>query len=173
MQGFKTHDFAGGNCLPCWPRSPLTKICWTLPSFDSPAADGSGDRAMAGAKDGRGASRIASRPSRHARALGRNHDLRLRQLATLRDAFTDLGDDEKAAAAQKELLECHAELFGDEHDATFAARATLAQNPAAGALPAPVPGDNLVAQAFRPARASARRLESLHSFKRQQRNCPV
>ena len=61
------------------------------------------------------------------RALGRNHDLRLRLLAALRDLFTELGDYEKAAAAQKELLECHAERFGAEHAETFAARETLAR----------------------------------------------
>jgi hypothetical protein len=61
-----------------------------------------------------------------ARALGRNHDLRLRLLAALRDLFTELGDYKKAAAAQKELLECHAERFGAEHTETVAARGTLA-----------------------------------------------
>jgi hypothetical protein len=60
-----------------------------------------------------------------ARALGRNHHLRLRLLASLRDLFTELDDHEKAAAAQKELMECHAELFGAEHAGTFAARETL------------------------------------------------
>jgi hypothetical protein len=61
------------------------------------------------------------------RALGRNHDLRLRLLAALRDLFTELGDYQKAAAAQKELLECHAELFGAEHAETSAAKETLAR----------------------------------------------
>jgi hypothetical protein len=61
------------------------------------------------------------------RTLERNHDLRLRLLAALRDLFTELGDYAKAAAAQKELLECHAERFGAEHPETFAARETLAQ----------------------------------------------
>jgi hypothetical protein len=61
------------------------------------------------------------------RALGRNHDLRLRLLAALRDLFTELGDRGKAAAAQKELLQCHAELFGAEHAETLASRETLAR----------------------------------------------
>src|SRR5215469_4146888 len=56
------------------------------------------------------------------RTLGRNHDLRLRALATLRDIFTEIDDYAKAAALQKELLECHAEIFGAGHAETSAAR---------------------------------------------------
>jgi len=61
------------------------------------------------------------------RALGRNHGLRLRVLAALREIFTEIDDYEKAAAVQKELLECNAEIFGEEHAETSAARETLAQ----------------------------------------------
>jgi hypothetical protein len=71
------------------------------------------------------------------RAFGRNHDLRLRLLATLRDLFMELADCEKAAAAQKELLDRYVELFGAEHTETCAARETLErlllQNPASDA----------------------------------------
>ncbi|MGA7239852.1 MAG: tetratricopeptide repeat protein [Bryobacteraceae bacterium] len=128
MQGFKTHEFAGwelpamlatfssyedmlGPCHPLTLRL-LTEVGITL--WRERRIDEALIVLHRGLRD-------------TARALGRNHDLRLRQLATLRDAFTDLGDYEKAAAAQKELLECHAELFGAEHDATFATRATLAR----------------------------------------------
>ena len=59
------------------------------------------------------------------RALGRNHHLRLRLLASLRDLYIELDDREKAASAQQELISCHAELFGADHAMTFAARETL------------------------------------------------
>lgn len=60
-------------------------------------------------------------------ALGRNHELRLRLLVALRDLLTELSDYEKAVAAQKEVVECHDELFGADHPETFAARAILAR----------------------------------------------
>ena len=61
------------------------------------------------------------------RAQGRSSDLRLRILSALRDLFLDLCDYERAAAVQKDLLECHTEQFGAEHAETLAARKMLAQ----------------------------------------------
>lgn len=61
------------------------------------------------------------------RVLGRNHELRLRLLSALRELFTELNECGEATATQKELLECHAELFGTEHPKTFAAREMLAR----------------------------------------------
>jgi hypothetical protein len=59
--------------------------------------------------------------------LGENGDVRVRLLAAMRDLFADLGDYKRAAATQKELLECHTESFGVEHAETLAARETLEQ----------------------------------------------
>ena len=61
------------------------------------------------------------------RALGRNHHLRLRLLTSLRDLFAELDDQENAANAQKELLDCQTELLGAERAETFAAREMLAR----------------------------------------------
>jgi hypothetical protein len=61
------------------------------------------------------------------RTLGENGDLCMRLLSALRDLFADLGDYKRAAATQKELLECHTELFGVGHAETLAAREALEQ----------------------------------------------
>jgi tetratricopeptide (TPR) repeat protein len=128
MQGFKTHGFAGGELPamlatfssyedmlgPCHPLTLrlLTEVGITL--WQEQRIDEALIVLQRGLRD-------------TTRALGRNHDLRLRLLAALRDLLTELGDYENAAAAQKELLERHAELFGAEHAETFAARETLAR----------------------------------------------
>jgi len=59
------------------------------------------------------------------RHLGRDHDLRLRTIAALRDLLVKQGDHEKAGAAQRELLECQMARLGPEHPETLTARATL------------------------------------------------
>jgi hypothetical protein len=59
------------------------------------------------------------------RILGRNHDLRLRILAALGDLFVGRGDYHRAAAVQKELLQCRSERFGIDHPETQATRAGL------------------------------------------------
>jgi hypothetical protein len=59
------------------------------------------------------------------RVLGRNHDLRLRILAALRDLFVRRGAYHRAAAVQKELLHCRSERFGIDHPETLATRDDL------------------------------------------------
>jgi hypothetical protein len=61
------------------------------------------------------------------RHLGADHDLRLRAIATLRDLFIAQCDYEKAASAQKEILECQIQRLGNDHPETLAARADLAR----------------------------------------------
>jgi len=60
------------------------------------------------------------------RSLGRDHDLRLRAIATLRDLFVAQRDYERAGAAQSELLECQMQRLGSDHPETLATRAKLA-----------------------------------------------
>jgi len=61
------------------------------------------------------------------RHLGADHDLRLRAIATLRDLFIAQRDYEKAASAQKEILECQVQRLGNDHPETLAARADHAR----------------------------------------------
>ena len=67
--------------------------------------------------------RAAGDLSRH---LGRDHDLRLRALATLRDLLVAQGDYERAGAVQGELLECQIQRLVADHPETLATRASLA-----------------------------------------------
>jgi hypothetical protein len=60
------------------------------------------------------------------RCLGRDHDLRLRAIAILRDLLVSRRDYERAGAVQRELLECQAQKLGSEHPETLAARDNLA-----------------------------------------------
>ena len=60
------------------------------------------------------------------RYLGREHDVRLRAIAALRDLFIQQGEYENAEAVQKELLECHIQRLGGDHPQTAATRADLA-----------------------------------------------
>jgi hypothetical protein len=59
------------------------------------------------------------------RYLGRDHDLRLRTIAALRDLLINQRDYENAATFQKELLECQMARLGPDHPETLTARATL------------------------------------------------
>jgi eukaryotic-like serine/threonine-protein kinase len=60
------------------------------------------------------------------RYLGRDHDLRLRAIAALRDLLVAQRDYERAAAVQHELLECQVQRLGSDHPETLAARDDLA-----------------------------------------------
>jgi hypothetical protein len=60
------------------------------------------------------------------RCLSRDHELRLKAIASLRDLFVAQDDYERAAAAQRELLECQIQRLGSDHSETFATRARLA-----------------------------------------------
>jgi hypothetical protein len=66
--------------------------------------------------------RTAADVGRH---LGRDHALRLRTMAALRDLLVNQHDFEEAAAVQRELLECQMARLGPEHPETLTARATL------------------------------------------------
>jgi Tetratricopeptide repeat len=59
------------------------------------------------------------------RCLGREHDLRLRAITTLRDLFVAQLDYERAEAMQRELIECHVQRLGGDHPETPAARTNL------------------------------------------------
>jgi Tetratricopeptide repeat len=59
------------------------------------------------------------------RCLGRDHDLRLRAVSTLRDLFVAQHDFQSAEAMQTELLECHTQRLGGDHAETLAARTNL------------------------------------------------
>jgi hypothetical protein len=59
------------------------------------------------------------------RHLGRNQDLRLRAIATLRDLYMAQRDYERAGVAQRELLECQIQRLGSENSETVASRADL------------------------------------------------
>ena len=74
-----------------------------------------------------GARCLLTRASRDvARTLGPGHELRSRAVAGLRDLFMRSSEWERAADAQRELVECHTLRFGPDHLQTFAARADLA-----------------------------------------------
>jgi hypothetical protein len=60
------------------------------------------------------------------RFLDRDHDLRLRALATLRDLLVAQRDFGRAASVQTELLECQIRHLGSDHPETLATRADLA-----------------------------------------------
>jgi hypothetical protein len=60
------------------------------------------------------------------RCLSRDHELRLKAIASLRDLFVAQGDYESAAAVQRELLECQIQRLGDDHPETLATRGILA-----------------------------------------------
>jgi hypothetical protein len=60
------------------------------------------------------------------RNLGRDYDLRLRALTTLRDLLIAQGDYERAGAIQGELLECQVQRLGSDHPDTLRTRANLA-----------------------------------------------
>ncbi len=52
--------------------------------------------------------------------------LRLHAIIALRDIWVQQRDQNKAAAAQREVLECQTEIWGAEHPETLAARHELA-----------------------------------------------
>jgi len=54
-----------------------------------------------------------------------NHDLRLRAIGALRDVVVAQRDYERAAAVEKELLECQIARLGSDHPDTLATRADL------------------------------------------------
>ena len=54
------------------------------------------------------------------RHLGRDHDLRLRAIASLRDLFIAQGDYERAGAVQVEIFECQIQRLGNDHPKTLA-----------------------------------------------------
>src|SRR5438105_4103571 len=58
--------------------------------------------------------------------LGRDHDMRLRAIAALRDLRVAQCDYDRAGAVQRELLECQILRLGNDHPETRAARASLA-----------------------------------------------
>ena len=60
------------------------------------------------------------------RYFGRDHDLRLEAIVTLRDLLVAHQDYERAGAVQRELLECQIQRLGRDHPETLAARANLA-----------------------------------------------
>jgi eukaryotic-like serine/threonine-protein kinase len=60
------------------------------------------------------------------RHVDRNHDLRLRAIATLKEILLAQRDYEAAVAVEKELLDCQTERLGSDHPATLATRADLA-----------------------------------------------
>jgi hypothetical protein len=60
------------------------------------------------------------------RHVDRNHDLRLRAIVTLKDILLAQRDYDRAAAVEKELLDCQTELLGSDHPDTLATRADLA-----------------------------------------------
>jgi hypothetical protein len=59
------------------------------------------------------------------RYLGRDHNLRLRAIAALRDVSIAQRDYERAGMALTELLECQVELLGEDHPETLETRANL------------------------------------------------
>jgi hypothetical protein len=62
-----------------------------------------------------------------ARRLGPEHAVRVAATEALRDLFIGQGESAKAAAAQRELLECRIRLFGSEHPETSATRDRLCE----------------------------------------------
>jgi hypothetical protein len=60
--------------------------------------------------------------SRH---FDHNHDLRLRAIVTLKDVLLAQGDYDRAAAVERELLECQIARLGSDHPDTLATRADL------------------------------------------------
>ena len=60
------------------------------------------------------------------RHIARDHDLRLRAMAALRDLFIARSDYERARAVQRELLECQVRRLGGDHTETLATRSHLA-----------------------------------------------
>ncbi len=59
------------------------------------------------------------------RSFGRDYEIRLRALSTLRDLCVLQNDFAGAAPFQKELLECYSERLGSDHPQTIAARSNL------------------------------------------------
>jgi hypothetical protein len=59
------------------------------------------------------------------RFLGRDHDPRLRAIASLRDLLIAEYDYQRAALFQRELMECQTRRLGTDHPETIAARASL------------------------------------------------
>jgi hypothetical protein len=62
-----------------------------------------------------------------ARTLGRDHELRLRAIAALRDLLLSRNDHRQACVLQRELLECQIQRLGCDHPETIATRASLAE----------------------------------------------
>jgi tetratricopeptide (TPR) repeat protein len=60
------------------------------------------------------------------RHVCRDHELRLRAIAILKDFFVAQGDYERAEAFQRELLECHVQRLGSDHPETLDTRSSLA-----------------------------------------------
>ena len=60
------------------------------------------------------------------RNLGRDHDLRLRALAAMRDLLLRQSDYGQAGAYQRGVLECRFQRFGEEHPETLTSRQHLA-----------------------------------------------
>lgn len=60
------------------------------------------------------------------RCLGRDHELRLRAMAALRDLFVAQRDYDKAVVVQRELFECQVQRLGSDHPETRATHANLA-----------------------------------------------
>jgi hypothetical protein len=60
------------------------------------------------------------------RYLGRDHDLRLRALATLKDLLVAHCEYGRAGVVQSELLECQIQRLGCDHPETLGTRANLA-----------------------------------------------
>jgi len=58
--------------------------------------------------------------------LGRDHDLRLRAMAALRDLFVAQRDYDRAGVVERELLECQIQRLGSDHPETRATHASLA-----------------------------------------------
>jgi hypothetical protein len=59
------------------------------------------------------------------RHVDRNHDLRLRAIATLKDILLAQRDYDAAVTVEKELLDCQTEILGSGHPETLATRADL------------------------------------------------
>jgi non-specific serine/threonine protein kinase/serine/threonine-protein kinase len=60
------------------------------------------------------------------RGLGWDHEVRLLAMAALRDLFAEQSDYRRAAAVQKELLDCQLRKLGSDHPDTLQTRAGLA-----------------------------------------------
>jgi len=61
------------------------------------------------------------------RFLGRDHELRLRAIATLSNILVAESNYERAAEVQSELVKCRTQLLGSDHPETLATRGDLAR----------------------------------------------